>query len=141
MKSEQVIAPRNLAFGPNAARNVPSTQKRVITGDRLALKEDAVQYIRGNYQISDVKRVAGVWGGDRRGWTVSMCTAVLPILMPNAHQGSAVFSMSRWWRQTRLNLDYLRHRWYQTRTKANQRRGFRKESLGMIGFIGSEASG
>lgn len=75
MKSAQVIAPRNLAFGPNAAL-------RAITGDRLALKEDAAQYIRSNYQISDVKRVAGALAVDRNGWTVSTRAAVVPILMP-----------------------------------------------------------
>ena len=45
IRSAQVIAPRNIVFAPDHRLFVPCCQKRVITGDRLSLKEDAAQYL------------------------------------------------------------------------------------------------
>lgn len=45
IRSAQVIAPRNIVFAPDHRLFVPCCQKRVITGDRLSLKEDAAQIL------------------------------------------------------------------------------------------------
>lgn len=104
IRNAQVIAPRNIVFAPGhrlfGTLFVPCCQKRVITGDRLSLKEDAAQYLRSNFQITEAKRVAGALGGDVAGWTVPTST-VLPILLPQLT--GVVKSMRAW---MKLYLQY-----------------------------------